>query len=106
MAFSGGFFCQPRQTHARVEHVEDIGMVEVKVREHHHGMKPEIGHLVHQRCRVAVLCGILGSQNHLGGFFTDFFEDFVQALSVQRGDVRAFGRRGFALRQHFIERCQ
>ena len=82
MAFSGGFFCQTRQPHARVENFEDIGMVEVKVREHHHGMKPEIGYLVHQGFRVAALRSILGRQDYLGGFFTDFFEDLVEALSI------------------------
>ena len=96
MAFSGGFFCQTRQPHARVENFEDIGMVEVKVREHHHGVKPEIGYLVHQGPRVPALGSILGRQDHLGGFFTDFFEDFVEALSVQCGDVRTLRGSGFA----------
>ena len=81
-------------------------MVEAKVRKHHHGVKPQIGYLVHQGLRVAALRNIFGRQDHLGRFFTDFFEDLVQALSVQCGDIRTLRRRGFTFRQHFVERRQ
>ena len=106
MAFSGGFFCQPRQPHARIENFEHIGVVEVKVREHYHGVKPKIGDLVYQGLLIAAFSGIFGSQDHLGGFFTDFLQNLVEALSIQGGDVRIVWRCRSSLRQHFIERSQ
>jgi len=46
MALSGGFFCQPGEPHPCIEYFQDVLMIEVKMREHHQRVKPEVGHLI------------------------------------------------------------
>ena len=89
MALSRSFFCQPREPHPFIENFQDILMIEIKMREHHQCVKPEIRYLINQSFCVAARSGVLSRQYDLGGFFSDFLQDLIQSLCVQRGHIGA-----------------
>lgn len=88
MALSRGFFCQSRQPHPRIEHVEYIGVIKIEMRQHDQSVKPQVSHLINQCIRGASLCHIFGRENDFGRLLTNFFKNFIQPVVVQRCDIR------------------
>ena len=57
--------------------------------QHDHAMEPQIGCFVDDIAAITADGGVLGSNDGLDRFFTDLFQNLVQALVVQAGNVRA-----------------
>lgn len=71
--------------------VQDALWRHIEVAEHDQRMKPQVGSLINQIIRLAGLGGILGGDEGLGALLPHLFQDLVQALVVETGDVGGLG---------------
>jgi len=90
----------PGQAEATVQFIQHSLWVLPQLGEHDQAMEPQVGGLVDDIAAVAAELRILGGDDGLDGLFAEFFQNLVQALVVQAGDVGAVGVRAFAVFQH------
>ena len=83
MAFSARFFCQSGQPHSLIQYLKYRFMIKIEVAQHHHEVKPEVSDLMGQRVSVARLDTVLCREDHLGGLFTDLFQNLVESRCVE-----------------------
>ena len=68
---------------------------------HHHAVKPQVRGLIDDITAITADGGILGSDDGFDRFFTDLFQNLVQTLVVQAGDIRTVGSGALACFKHF-----
>jgi hypothetical protein len=78
-----GFFLDAAGALAALQLGHNVGGREAIVGQCHHGVKPQIGYLVHQLGFVGAMLNVLGRHHHLGGLFADFFQKGVRPLVQQ-----------------------
>src|SRR5689334_3975227 len=95
-----GFLGVSGETETTVQFIEYSLWMLPQLGEHDHAVEPQIGGFVDHIAAVAADGGVLGGNDGLDRLFADFFQNLVQALVVQAGDIRAVGGGAFALFQH------